>query len=226
MRKLKSLKMGNTLADEHTTNFKLLVDCTDLATAGDAILIYFYQLSLPPWLIERIYQGEVPLTLANWKARAILLDHNKRLASAFTGGGRSGGSGGGKKKKFMFRRYPQVSGSQSCDPDAMDVDRLTIEIQCLNFDEQKKLMEKGLCFNCKKPGHFAANCPTKKNPSKAKQNRNGKQKPKARAIFTQIRALVAELSDGEMEEFQQLADNKAFGGEEGSTVWGEEDQDF
>lgn len=101
MRKMKSLKMGNMSANEHTAQFKLLVDRADLAQAGDAILINFYRSSLSPWLVECIYQGEVPTTLQEWKTRAILLNHNKRLAASFTGGGRSGGSGG-KKKKFTF----------------------------------------------------------------------------------------------------------------------------
>ena len=74
--------MGATSADEHTANFELLVDKAELATAGDAILIDFYRSSLAPWLIERIYQGDVPTTLQEWKERAILLDHNKRLAAA------------------------------------------------------------------------------------------------------------------------------------------------
>ena len=159
--------MGATSADEHTANFELLVDKAELATAGNAILIDFYRSSLAPWLIERIYQGDVPDTLQEWKERAILLDHNKRLAAAFTGGGHSGGHAKGKKKKFNFRRYPQASTSK--DPDAMDVDRLAVEIQRLSYEEQKVLMEKGLCFGCKKPGHFVYNCPDrkKKNPPKA-----------------------------------------------------------
>jgi len=76
MRKIKALKMGGRSTDEHTAQFELLVDQAGLATAGDAILIDFYRSSLAPWLIEHIYQGEVPTTLAEWKTRAILLDHN------------------------------------------------------------------------------------------------------------------------------------------------------
>ena len=92
----------------------------------------------------------------------------------------------------------------------MDVDRLAVEIQCLSFEEQKVLMEKGLCFGCKKPGHFIYNCPDrkKKNPPKARNGYKGKGKPKVCATFTQIRALVNELSDGEMAEFQDLADKE------------------
>ncbi len=190
MHKVKSLKMGNSSANE-------------------------------------LYQGEVPNMLAQWKARAILLDHNKRLAASFTGGGQSGGgfNSRGGKKKFTFRRYPEASSSKVRDDDAMDMDRLAVEIQCLSFEEQGRLMAKGLCFNCKKPGHFAANCPEKKkNPPKAKQNGyQGKGKPKVCATFMNICALVSQLSDGEMEEFQDLVDNKGFGEGEGED---EGDLDF
>ena len=135
-----------------------------------------------------------------------------------------GGHAKGKKKRFKFRWYLQVSTSQK-DPDAMDVDRLAVEIQCLSYKEQKKLMEKGLCFGCKKPGHYVYNCPDKKkNPPKARNGYKGKGKPKAHATFTQIRALVSELSDGEMAEFQDLTDKEGLLADEEEGE--EEDQDF
>ena len=85
----------------------------------------------------------------------------------------------------------------------MDMDRLAVEIQRLSYKEQKKLIEKGLCFGCKKLGHYVYNCPDnkKKNPPKARNGYKGKGKPKAHVTFTQIHALVNELSDGEMAEF-------------------------
>ena len=226
LRKLKSLKMGATSADEHTAIYELLVNKAELATAGDAILIDFYRSSLAPWLIERIYQGDVPNTLQEWKERAILLDYNKCLAAAFTGGGHSGGHAKGKKKKFNFRQYPQASTSK--DPDTMDVDRLAVEIQCLSYEEQKVLMEKGLFFGCKKPGHFIYNCPDKKkkNPPKVCNGYKGKVKPKACATFTQIHALVNELSDGEMAEFQDLADKEGLIADDDEGGPEEDDMDF
>ena len=115
LRKLKSLKMGATSADEHMANYELLVDKAELAMAGDAILIDFYRSSLAPWLIERIYQSDVPNMLQEWKEHAILLDHNKRLATAFTGGGHSGGHAVGEKVFSPgFRRIYCWSGYSSC----------------------------------------------------------------------------------------------------------------
>ena len=77
LQKLKSLKMGMTSANEHTANYELLVDKVELATAGDAILINFYQSSHTPWLMEQIYQGDVSNTLQEWKECVILLNYNK-----------------------------------------------------------------------------------------------------------------------------------------------------
>ena len=110
----------------------------------------------------------------------------------------------------------------------MDVDRLAVEIQHLSYEEQKVLMEKGLCFGCKKPGHFVYNCPDrkKKNPPKARSRYKGKGKPKVHATFTQIRALVNELSDGEMAEFQDLADREGLIADNDEGGPEEDDMDF
>ena len=85
----------------------------------------------------------------------------------------------------MFCCYQQTS-QLSKDPDTMDMDRLAVEIQRLSFDEQKRLMEKDLCFGCKKPGHFVINCPhKKKHPAKEKQQGyKGKGKPKAHTTLS------------------------------------------
>jgi len=69
--------MGKSSVDEHTTQFELLVNQAGLATAGDPILINYYRTLLAPWLVERIYQGDVLTTLVNWKTHVILLDYNK-----------------------------------------------------------------------------------------------------------------------------------------------------
>ena len=212
MRKLKRLKMGSTSADEHTGKFNLLVDQAEMANAGAAILIDFYRSSLADWLIDRIYQGTVPVTLEDWKTKAIQLDYNRRLAQSYTSGGRSNAPQKKKKAVYKFNRYTPQSSKR--DDDAMDVDRLAVAIQRLPLPDQKRLMEKGLCFNCGQPGHFAVNCPkkgvgpkpqlNKKSPG-AKKNRAFTGKGKARNLHTRIQALVSELSDGEREEFVKIA---------------------
>ena len=53
-------------------------------------------------------------------------------------------------EKWMFTRK---------DPNAMDVDAMSIE-------ERNKLMKKGACFRCKKPGHLSKDCPTRNKKSR------------------------------------------------------------
>ena len=118
-----------------------------------------------------------------------------------------------KKKKAIYKFNCYTPGF-SRDDDVMDVDRLSVTIQKLSFPEQKHLIEKGLCFNCSQPGHFAMNCPkkaagpkpqhNKKSPG-AKKNCVYTGKGKACNLHIRIQALVSELSDGEREEFVKIA---------------------
>ena len=44
------------------------------------------------------------------------------------------------------------------NPNAMDVDAITTNINTMTFEERNDFFKKGLCFKCKKPG-LARNCP-------------------------------------------------------------------
>jgi Zinc knuckle len=63
------------------------------------------------------------------------------------------------------------------DPNAMDVDALTIE-------ERGMLLRQGKCFRCKKTGHMAKDCPPE-------QGESSKVDP-ARFAYTTIKALTKE----------------------------------
>jgi len=90
------------------------------------------------------------LSLDDWYKRAIQYDVNRRRATAFLKGKLmnelySGSTG----KKWNFER-------QARDPNAMDVDAMTLE-------ERSSLMKKGACFYCKECGHISKECPRKQN---------------------------------------------------------------
>jgi hypothetical protein len=66
------------------------------------------------------------------------------------------------------------------DPNAMDVDALTME-------ERGMLLRQGKCFCCKKTGHVAKYCP----PEQGESSKQKKVEP-ARFAYTMIKALTKE----------------------------------
>src|ERR1700678_1226961 len=65
------------------------------------------------------------------------------------------------------------------DPNAMDVDVLTME-------ERATLLRQGKCFRCKKPGHMAKDCL----PSSQKQEVPKRSADPVRFAYTTIKALT------------------------------------
>jgi hypothetical protein len=60
---------------------------------------------------------------------------------------------------------------QRYDPNAMDIDVVSTAINVMSYEERGEYLRKGLCFNCKQPGHVSRDCPNKK---KSYQNQNDK----------------------------------------------------
>ena len=65
-------------------------------------------------------------------------------------------------KRWMFTQK---------DPNAMDIDAMSIE-------EQNELMKKGACFRCKKTGHLSKDCLTRNKVTGTTQEVQKKMTPK------------------------------------------------
>jgi hypothetical protein len=205
---LKHLKQGKKTADEHVSEFKIILSQTGLLGSNHAALAddkkkedpgdiaareYFME-SLNEKLLQKILFAEnVPETLEGFYKKAILFDNQwrraKRIFDRKPGNNRSGGSNqnNGGRHKWNFSQPKK-------DPNAMDVDTMTL-------DERTELMKQGKCFYCRNTGHIASACPQKTN--KTSNPKDGKKKFTPKEAYTQVRALLANYSENEMDEFHK-----------------------
>jgi len=212
---LERLQQGKGTAEELVTKFKLLVGKANLSstsTSDHVHLIRMFQRALNPRLADRIlYADVVPTTIEDWYKRAIQYDANFRMAQAITQRGQN-----------PFINYNRNWRSEKPkDPNAMDVDRMTIE-------ERNDLMKKGACFFCKEQGHRANECPKKKkNPNYTQKQKNRSdqkdawRKGNVKKTFTDIRSFSLE----ERNELREMMISADFDEEE-SKVEEVKDEDF
>ena len=194
MNKLNNLKQGNKTAEELSTEFRLLAGQAGLEAKShsDHIhLIGLFRNALRPSLSRRILFGEiVPKTIEEWIAKAIQYDTNYRMAIALTGQANRM-TGSAYRNKWASRT------TETKDPNAMDIDSMTIE-------ERNNLMKQGACFKCKKRGHMAKDCPEKKStPTPSK-------KFSAKDLYTQIRTMTKEEKDDFVKLMMDETDETGF----------------
>ncbi|KAK1221882.1 hypothetical protein PQX77_015302 [Marasmius sp. AFHP31] len=154
---------------------------------------------LNPKIVEKIHDREnVPTTIEDWKKLAATYDQNYRRGKAIASRLRGQSD---TKKKDKGRRFAPRYVPPARDPNAMDVDRLSIEAQ-------KDYMQKGLCFRCGNQGHISRDCPRRPSLS-YNRNRPSNQNPRTsnpnptprtgKEVAAHIRAMVQELPEEERE---------------------------
>jgi Zinc knuckle len=139
---------------------------------------------------------ETPLkTIDNWYKWAATIDHRFYKVNRVIE--RTRGNSGKEKAPQQKYYFPR----KECDPNAMDIDRLTV-------DERNKLMKEGRCFKCRNTGHQANECPEDDDKKKGKEV--PKKKMNGRELHAHVQALFKEMMEEDRDEFLKGAEEVGF----------------
>jgi Domain of unknown function (DUF4939) len=189
-------KTKNKLIDEHIAKFKMLATESKINTTNP-LTIELFKETLPWGLTLQLMKLETPLkTINDWYEWAAELDHrHAKINRAVEQTRGTGGKDKTPQKKYYFPRRER-------DPNAMDVDRLTIE-------ERNQLLKEGKCFKCWRTGHRANKCP--ENDDKKKKSKEvPKKKMNGRELHAHVRALFKEMTEEDRDEFLKGAKEAGF----------------
>src|SRR5271154_1716647 len=189
---MRRLRMtSDTSMDEHVAKFKILVTRSRLT--GNTTVQDFFRETLFPSLQRHILCCDnPPATLDDWYKKASQYHANYKKMQRIFGQKNEASASNTKtnnpRRKFTFPRKEK-------DPNTMDVDVLTT-------DERTRLMRRGSCFGCKKPGHLHRDCPDRRQ----KNQRTGA------SVHAQIRAMLTELPKDERQAaFFKKAEDEGMG---------------
>jgi hypothetical protein len=203
--KLRSLRKKKTdSTDEHIAGFKMLATKSKINTMNP-LTIELFKETLPWALTVQLMKLETPLkTIDNWYEWAATLDHkHHKLNWAIKWMRRTLGKEKTSQRKYYFSHRER-------DPNAMDVNRLTI-------DERNKLMKEGRCIKCKNTGHQANKCPEDENDKKKKAKEEPRKKMNRQELYVHVWAIFKDMTEEDREEFLKGA--KEVGFWEGDLPW-------
>jgi hypothetical protein len=181
--RLETLRQGKKTAEELNTEFLQIVGQAgmDRKTPSNHLhLIGYYRKTLKQRLSRRIlFSDDVPKTIDGWMEKAIQFNTNWRMGNLFF-------NQDIKTNPSKQKVDTNKSNGNACwwrinerkDPNAMDVDALTME-------EREMLLRQGKCFCCKKTGHMAKDC----SPEQGELSKQ-KKVDLARFAYTTIKARV------------------------------------
>jgi hypothetical protein len=181
--RLEMLRQGKKTAEELNTEFLQIFGQAgiDRKTPLDHLhLIGYYRKALEPRLSHKILFSNNVLKMINgWMETAIQFDMSWRIGSLFFNQDMKANSSKKADTNKSNRNAHWWRTSERKDPNAMDVDALTME-------ERGMRLRQGKCFCCKKTGHIAKDC-------SPEQGESSKQKvDPARFAYTTIKVLTKE----------------------------------
>jgi hypothetical protein len=166
MHLMQQLRQGAKTAEELNTEWTLLARRAKIINTGDITLINLYQKMLNRPLLEKILNGEnVPNTIQGWLDRAVQMDNNYQRKMAILGKTRDNHTQQNKGRRFFRPSNQYVQKQTQRDPNAMDVDALSIK-------QREEAMRKGACFGCGEGGHISRNCLKKRDYGQGGQGGN------------------------------------------------------
>jgi hypothetical protein len=201
--RLKTLRQGKKTAKELNTEFLQIVRQAgmDRKTPSDHLyLIGYYRKALEPRLSCKIlFSDNVPKIIDGWMEKAIQFNTNWRRGSLFFNQDIKVNPVKQKADTNKSNRNAHLwKTSERKDPNAMDVDALTME-------EREMLLRQGKCFCCRKTGHMAKYCP----PEQGESSKQKKVDP-ARFAYTMIKALTKEQRESLMKLVMEDKDEEDF----------------
>jgi Zinc knuckle len=197
------LRQGKKTVKELNTEFLQIVGQAgmDRKTPSDHLhLIGYYRKALEPRLSCKIlFSNNIPKTIDGWMEKAIQFDTSWRMVSLFFNQDIKANPLKQKadtNKSNGNARWWRTN--ERKDPNAMDVDALTME-------KSGMLLRQGKCFRCRKTGHMAKDC-------SSEQGELSKQKKvdPARFAYTTIKALTKEQRESFMKMVMEDKDGEDF----------------